>query len=154
MSLLNRAPAREIFLCQLEASSQAMALVAVDRDKNIQRPEVSTTTEGVLSDFAKKDSLSLKDRLGRKSGVEAPSSTSGGKTGRPKFMTATKQKVTQVTNLRKRLGTRKKTSQSSPVVSSTQQKTVAVKAKVGGMSSDALAKPSGGVFSRLGKKTS
>ncbi|KAK3773516.1 hypothetical protein RRG08_022231 [Elysia crispata] len=91
---------------------------------NIQRPEVSTTTEGVLSDHAKKDSLSLKDRLGRKSDLETPSSTSSVKTGRPKYMANAKQKTKQVITLQKRLGSRKEDSQSSPIVSSSGEKTI------------------------------
>ncbi|GFO35234.1 hypothetical protein PoB_006173900 [Plakobranchus ocellatus] len=129
--------------------------VEEEKSLNIQRPEVSTTTEGVLSDFAKKDSLSLKDRLGRKSDIETPTSTTtSAKLGRPKFMAVSKQKLDKaVTSVQNRLGVRKEDTQSSPVVSSTQQKPI-VKAKRRGMSSDAMAKPSNGVFSRLGKKIS
>ncbi|RUS79872.1 hypothetical protein EGW08_012350 [Elysia chlorotica] len=124
-----------------------------EKASNIQRPEISTTTEGVLSDHAKKDSLTLRDRLGRKSKMETPSSTSSAKSGQPKFMTNPKQKTKQVTALKKRLGSRKADSPSSPIVSSSAEKS-SVEAKRGGMLSDTVSKPSGaGVFSRLGKKT-
>ena len=44
------------------------------QELGIQRPEISTTTAGVLSDKAQKETLSLKERLGSKSEVCSSSS--------------------------------------------------------------------------------
>ncbi|KAH9488117.1 hypothetical protein Btru_065001 [Bulinus truncatus] len=110
---------------------------------NIQRPEVSTTTEGVLSDHAKKEVPSLKERLGSKAESCSVSSSSR--------LTAIgkKQKMT----IQERLGVKRDDQQSSPVVSSTQNVTIKLKkAKEASKTvSVSTLKPSG-VFSRLGKK--
>ncbi|CAG5127385.1 unnamed protein product [Candidula unifasciata] len=108
----------------------------------IQRPEVSTTTEGVLSDFAKKDTPSLKDRLGSK--LETPSSTSS---STPRATPgSTRPSRSQILG---RLGTKQ---EESPVVSSTELTTskMNMDKKVSKVAADGKKK---GVFSRLGRKS-
>ncbi|XP_005093759.2 uncharacterized protein C19orf47 homolog [Aplysia californica] len=116
------------------------------KSSNIQRPEISTTTEGVLSDHAKKESLSLRDRLGAKHEA-ATSSDIEGKLASLKAASGTKQGKVSIQD---RLGAKVEEQSSSPVVSSTQ--TISTKKKKEPVSTTSAAKVSG-VFSRLGKKS-
>ncbi|BFZ11714.1 hypothetical protein BsWGS_14753 [Bradybaena similaris] len=105
----------------------------------IQRPEVSTTTEGVLSDFAKKDTPSLKERLGSK--PETPSSTSGS-TPRATPVSARPGRA----RILDRLGTKQ---EDSSVVSSTELSTSKMNMDKE-ISKAAAGSKKKGVFSRLG----
>ncbi|KAK0058499.1 hypothetical protein Bpfe_012141 [Biomphalaria pfeifferi] len=110
----------------------------------IQRPEVSTTTEGVLSDFAKKEAPSLKERLGSK--ADSSTVTSSSRLASP----AKKHKLT----VQDRLGVKREELQSSPVVSSTQNVPTKVKKlKAVTLATSVSTVKSSGVFSRLGKKS-
>ncbi|XP_059160554.1 uncharacterized protein C19orf47-like [Physella acuta] len=113
---------------------------------HIQRPEVSTTTEGVLSDFAKREAPSLKDRLGSKTEMASVSSSSLSKLSLPV--------KTKKVSIQDRLGAKKDEQQSSPVVSSTQNITAKLKkVKASETSASSDVKKTSGVFSRLGKKS-
>ncbi|CAL1536938.1 unnamed protein product [Lymnaea stagnalis] len=141
---VNRSSLKEPF--KIKKTFKSVTVTEEKKTSHIQRPEVSTTTEGVLSDFAKRESPSVKERLGSKAQQSSVTSTSI-----PKVAVTQKQK-TKLT-VQDRLGAKVEEQQSSPVVSSTQRITPKLKKKDTAKSTPVTSAPNpSGVFSRLGKK--